>query len=293
MPYSCFRSLAIAALVSSWISPAAAVTETFGFEPPEWTVGGPAPSGWTCRGDWSIVTGGTEAAQCLRLGYSNTSSYVYKTLSIAPSGVVSLGCDIRPMAYNPVPDGSNFVFYGEAAIYNNSPAREAGVVFYLENWSFVQPPPAASYKVYIRHPTGDVQVGTFDPMASAWYRYTATFDWAGNTLTQKVETADGAPVGSPVVTTTAGYGLMRFQPAGVSRTDFAAHFDRVFIITPDPPFVAQDLAKAVGFVAGTAAASPAELARFDVVKTGESAGRLDVLDIAAIARKIAGLDANP
>jgi hypothetical protein len=283
----------VSALLLAAVRPASAVTDIYGFEPPDWTIGGAAPSGWTCRGDWSIVAGGTEGAQCLQLGYSNTSAYVYKSLSIAPSGVVTLGCDIRPMAYDPMPDGYNFVFYGEVAIYNNYPAREAGVVFSLENWSFVQPPPAESYKVYIRHPSGDVQVGTFSPTASAWYRYTATFDWAKNTLTQKVETADGVPVGNPLVTTTAGYGLMRFQPAGVSRPGYAAQFDRVFITSPDPPFAAQDLAKAAGLAAGTAAVSPSDLARFDVVKSGDSAGRVDMLDVAGIARRVAGLDANP
>jgi len=60
-----------------------------------------------------------------------------------------------------------------------------------------------------------------------------------------------------------------------------------------PPFTAADIAKALRWAAGLAIPAPIDAYTHDVVKSGASAGVLEVLDACRIARKVSGLEPNP
>ncbi len=58
-------------------------------------------------------------------------------------------------------------------------------------------------------------------------------------------------------------------------------------------FTIVDVAQAMRIVAGLALPSAGEVTRFDVEHTGVSEGSLDLADALRLARKAAGLEANP
>ncbi len=60
-----------------------------------------------------------------------------------------------------------------------------------------------------------------------------------------------------------------------------------------PAFTAADVRKALRIGAGLEKPTQADVMRLNVANTGTSFGRVDVVDAAGIARKIAGLDTNP
>jgi hypothetical protein len=60
-----------------------------------------------------------------------------------------------------------------------------------------------------------------------------------------------------------------------------------------PPFTLEDAANALRISSGLSAATPQDLARLNIVKTGESFVVVDLMDAVRITRKVAGLEPNP
>ena len=60
----------------------------------------------------------------------------------------------------------------------------------------------------------------------------------------------------------------------------------------DRSYTAIDLMRVLAITAGIDEASSDDLAHYDTVG-GSSAGKLDIADACAVARKVAGLEANP
>lgn len=65
-----------------------------------------------------------------------------------------------------------------------------------------------------------------------------------------------------------------------------------FAVT-QPPFAVADVIKVLNWAGGLARPTSADVANYDVVKTGASSGAIDLLDAERIARKVAGLEPNP
>lgn len=124
-------------------------------------------------------------------------------------------------------------------------------------------------------------------------------------VTLVIKAGTGAPGGvlSGTATINAASGAAAFAGLSIDRvapvyvltanSGALATVDSLPFAVAEPPFVVADVAKALRWTGGLSAPTAADVWNYDVEKAGTSAGRIDVLDATRIARKEAGLDANP
>lgn len=109
----------------------------------------------------------------------------------------------------------------------------------------------------------------------------------GSATSRGVYIGGNLPMGSLILTTTAPFDLVTVR-GGV---DFLV--DNILVSPGPPAFTATDLIDALRICAGLSAATSVSFARYNIETAGTSATTIDTLDVLRIARKVAGLEANP